>query len=576
MKRLLGIALCIVLAMSVLVGYSQTASVPAAKYTAGTFEASSTGMNGPVPVTVVVTDEKIESVTVGENKETLGLGDIAAAKLPARIVENQSLAVDSVSGATITSFAILRAAEDALKQAGADITALKQELTKAPLEKGETETVDIVIVGGGLAGIMAAYDLKVKNPDISYIVLEQLDVIMGNLPMAGGAIIAPKSKLHTEKGLESSIEDIIKLMEVATGAPVREDYIRGIYSNAEELFDRLVEWGAPLDNPTLSREASSDKVYAFWADGRGAGFAKFFNDYVERNPINLRLRSKATELIVQDGSVIGVKVRDDAKEYEIHAKAVLLATGGFGMNQELIKKYSPLYVGGVSRTGAGATGDGFYMTEQFNPEIVGHGMISGQPRASFALGSLPPMLAVSTEGTRFANENNGPSIVEGLGGGKLTGYKLADAGFEDQKTLQAHIDAGLIKPFDTLEELAKAKGINEANLLATVAAYNAAVDAGQSPGFDLPADKARKLETAPFYAEKIITGFLGSVPGLKVDDNMRILDGSGAPVPGLYGAGELLEGNMWSGNIYPGSGVGISYATYSGPYAVRCIVDDIK
>lgn len=533
-------------------------------------------MNGLVPVTVTVSENRIESVTVGENAETLGLGDIAASIMPGRIVEKQSLAVDVTSGATITSFAILRAAEEALKQAGGDMEVLKKKAPETPLSKGKAETVDVVIVGGGLAGIMAAYDLEAKNPEVSYLVLEQMDIILGSLPMAGGAIIAPKSKLHTANGMESSIDDIITLMEVASGGPVRNDYIRNIYANAEEILDRLIDWGAPLDNPTLSREASSDKVYAFWAVGRGAGFAKFLNEHVKNNPINLRLRSKVTELVVENGKVVGVKVQDDEKEYEVRAKAVLLATGGFGMNQELIAKYSPLYKGGVSRTNAGATGDGFYLVEQFGTEVVGYGMMGGGPRASLDTGSLASMFAVSQEGKRFANESDNFSIVEGLGGGKLKGFRLADANFSDQAAIQDRLAKGLIKQYDSLEELAKDNSIDAANLLATVEAYNKAVDAGESPGFGLPVERAQKIETAPFYVERIIVSWFGTVPGIRVDDNMRVLDGSGVPVPGLYAAGELTEGNMWAGNIYPGSGVGISYATYTGPYAVRCIVDDIK
>lgn len=590
MKKSMHIALCVIMVIAMLAGCAPTATttpIPSevpepttepvpeqAAFKAGTYEASARGMNGPVPVTVTVTEDAIESVVVGENTETLGLGDIAAEKLPARIVEAQSLAVDTVSGATITSYAILSAVEDALSQAEADIAALKVKAPEKELVKGDTETVDVVIVGAGLSGIMAAYDLKIKNPDTSYILLEQLDVIMGSLPMAGGAIIADKSKLHTENGMESSIDDIIKILEFASAGPVNNEYIKNIYANAEELLNRLIDWGAPLGNPTLSKEPASDKVYAFWADGRGAGFAHFFNEQVKKDAINLRLNSKATELIVTDGVVTGVKVEDKEKTYEIHAKAVLLATGGFGMNQELIKKYSPYYVGGISRTTAGATGDGFLMTEQFNPEIVGNGMMGGGPRASLALGSIASMFAVSTEGTRFANESDNLAIVDGMGG-TLTAYRLMDANFPDQDTLQAHIDAGLIAPFDTLEALAKEYGINESNLLATVKAYNEAVDAGTSPGFDLPVEKAQKLEKAPFYAEKINLSWFGTIPGIKVDNQMRILDGNGVPVPGLYATGELTEGNFYT-RTYPGAGVGISYATYTGPYAVRNIIEDLN
>ncbi|HWP79913.1 MAG TPA: FAD-binding protein [Candidatus Acidoferrum sp.] len=579
MKRVLSLVLGVLLMLGAVTGCQQTPVAqpepPPPSYTAGTYEATAQGMNGPVPVSVTVSADKIEAVTVGENVETLGLGDIAAKKLPGRIVEKQSLAVDVVSGATITSYAILSAAETALTQAGADVAKLKEKPAEEPLEAGAAETVDIVIVGAGLSGIMASYDLKEKYPDVSYVTLEQMDVIMGSLPMAGGAIIAPKSTLHTADGLESSIDDIIQLMEVASDGPVRNQYITNIYSNAEELLNRLIGWGAPLGSPTLSKEAANKNVYAYWADGRGAGFAKFFNEHVENNPINLRLRSKVTELIVTDGKVTGVKVQDDEKTYEIHAKAVLLATGGFGMNKDLIAKYEPMYVGGLSRTNAGATGDGFKFAEQFGTEIVGYGMMGGGVRASMALGSIASNFIVSTEGKRIANETDANAVLAALNGGKVTGYKLVDGKFADKDGLQARVDAGLIKPYDTLEALAQGTGIDEASLLATVAAYNAAVDAGTNPEFGLPVDKATKIDTAPFYAEKLITGWFGTVPGLEVDDYMRVLDSDNEPVPGLYAAGELTEGNFWR-RTYPGAGVGISYATYTGPYAVRVIVDDFN
>ncbi|MDR1211630.1 MAG: FAD-dependent oxidoreductase, partial [Spirochaetaceae bacterium] len=508
---------------------------------------------------------------------------------PLRIIANQSLAVDVVSGATITSRAILRAAELALAEAGGDITSLKQAVAKPALKKGPAEIVDIVIVGGGLAGINAAYDLKIKAPTVSYVVLEQLDVITGSLPMAGGAIIATKSKLHSSLGLESSLSDIIQLMEVASKGRVRNNYISQIYANSEELLNRLLDWGAPLYsvpnyrntstnnvNTTLSQGTSNDKVYAAWANNGGAGFARFYNDHLAQDPLNLRLRSKVTELIVSGGRVTGVKVRDDEKEYEIYAKAVLLATGGFGMNQELIREYSPLYLGGISRTNAGATGDGFILTRQFNPEIVGWGMMGGNIRASLKLNAIASMFVVSTEGRRIANEADNYAVLEALKGGEVTGYKLLDSNFSDQNVLKIHLDAGLIEPYDTLEALARAKGINEANLLATVRSYNQAIDTRQSPGFGLPAERGQKIDTPPYYAERLYTNWFGTVAGIKVDDQMHVLDGTDRPVPGLYAAGELTEGNMWWGTLYPGAGVGISYATYTGPYAVRNIVAELK
>ncbi|MDR1619402.1 MAG: FAD-dependent oxidoreductase [Clostridiales bacterium] len=553
----------------------------------GIYSSVSKGMYGDVPVSVTVSETTIEAISVGENIETLGVGDIAAELLPGRIIETQSLAVDVVTGATITSYAIIDATKKALTEAGGDIAALTEAQPTTPLEVGEAEEVDVVIVGAGLAGINAAYDLKLKNPDISYILLEKRDVITGSLPLSGGTIFATTSKLHEPMGLESSISDVIQLMEYAAGGPVRNELITAIYSNSEELFNRLYDWGAPYYteenyynpyttvNPIPSNSSANANVYTFFSNGSGGGYARFYYDLIAKDPINLRTHSEVTDLLVSDGRVTGVKVQDREKEYEIHAKAVLLTTGGFGSNPAYVEEYSPNYVGGINRSNSGAMGDGIALTRQFGTEVVGNSMISGGLRASYTLDAIGSTFIVASTGERVGNEANTFEIVNVLTSGTDTLYMLFDSKFANADKLQEHLAAGLVEPYDTLEELAEAKGIDAAALVATVIAYNEAIDAGESPGLGLPVERAIKLDTAPYYAERIYNSWSGSVPGIKVDDLMRVLDGSDQPIPGLYAAGELTTGNMYYGG-FPGLGVAGSYATYSGPYATRNIADELR
>ena len=551
-------------------------------FTPGTYEGSARGMNGTLNVTVTVSENKIESIQVGDNGETVGYGDVAIDMIPQRIVDQQSLKVDTVAGATITSYAVMNAVESALKQASSDLSALKVAAPKAELVQGEDATVDVVIVGAGLAGINAAYELKNNYPDVSYLILEQLDVITGSLPPSGGALLATNSYLHTEYDAVSTIDDIIEELEKATGHEINRSYAEKIYSNSEELMDRLLDYGAEFPVHQLSSAARNDKVTAFIAEDNGEGFASFYYNLVKNHPINLRMHSKVTELIVDEGTVVGVKVQDAEKEYSVHAKAVLLATGGFGANKTLMEKYAPDFAPFFSRTSAGADGSGFTLTEQFNPEVIGTGVMGPNLAAALSLERFQYPFYVSKEGKRFANEKVNVDVLKAMREDGITPYVIVDGKYETPasnwpwvESVQTHLDLGYAKKFDTLEELADAMGINKENLLATVAEYNAAIDAGETLEFGLNPAQATKIDTPPYYVERLIGFYFGTIPSLKVDEEMHLLDGDGAIVPGLYCAGELTEANLWDNN-YPGAGVGISYATYSGAYAIRTMMKDLN
>ena len=146
----------------------------ASAYTAGTYEATTTGHNAPITLAVTVTDSAIEKIDVTVENETIGVGKVALATMTERIVENQSLAVDTLTGATVTSYAVIRATTDALTQAGGDMDALKAKAEKAPAQDAEY-TADVVVVGGGGAGLAAA--ISAEQNGASVIVIEKLDLL---------------------------------------------------------------------------------------------------------------------------------------------------------------------------------------------------------------------------------------------------------------------------------------------------------------------------------------------------------------------------------------------------------------
>ena len=310
-----------------------------------------------------------------------------------------------------------------------------------------------MIVGAGISGIMASYEFKLNYPEVRFITLEKLDVIGGSLPMAGGAMIAMHSRTHQAAGKEAEMEDIISVLEISMGHEADREYVTNIYEHADAWMDRLVDLGVEfnLNNVTPASRANNDRLSAIAAMGNGAGFTSFLNQAIRKDPFDLRMHSQVTELIVEDGQVIGVKVEDAEKTYNIYADAVLLATGGFSNSRAMLEKYIPLYQRSISRSGAGATGDGIVLTERFQPEIVGQAnAMGGSLRASPTTAKLSGNFVVAADGKRFANETNANAMIRAIGENNLSAYLLMDGKFENTAALEAGIDSGLVRRFDTL------------------------------------------------------------------------------------------------------------------------------
>ena len=541
------------------------------------YTAAAKGIGGDVNVSVTYEDGKITAVEVGAHNETPGISDMAIEKIPSAIVEKQSLAVDAVAGATITSNAILTAAQAALTEAGVDVAALlvKEETV---LAQGETEETDVVIVGAGLAGLMAAYELKDSHPEVNYILIEKLDMVTGSLPTTGGAIVATTSKLHSADNAECTTQDIVDLFTYTSGTAINDKLVHNVYAESNVVLDRLVGWNCNFINPQVS-SSYSDKVISYWHDGRGAGLVAAMNPYMEKNPVNLRTATKAESLIVEDGKVVGVHVTDSEKTYDIRAKFVILATGGFGSNEAYMKQYLPLFADGFFSTNAGATGDGIAMTEQFGTKVVGDGSM-GTIVAPDGSALIAVNFLVNNEGERFIGETE-PKYVLQRAVSQQPGkeaFLIADSTYADMETIEKKIEQGFVKKYDTLEELAKDNGIDSAKLIATVETYNAAADKGEAipaKEYALAAGKANKVAVAPYYVEKCTLRTFGTIPGIEVNENCQVLDGEGKPVEGLYGVGELIAGNAFT-RQYPGAGIGISWAANTGRYVAAELAKLLK
>lgn len=429
-----------------------------------------------------------------------------------------------------------------------------------------SESTDIVIVGAGLSGLMAGIELYKNHDDINFIILEKTPNIGGSLIATGGAIFATDSEWHKEKNKVAEVEEVVDYFEESSHTDLNEDLIKNVYELSGETFNWVKEF-VNLKPQLKPSSQYTDKLYTAWAEGRGFGFYQDMNKYVSSLNMDLRLNSKVTDLIVEKDQVIGVKVKNDDNEYEIKAQKIILATGGFGKNNELMKKYVPNYSDGIMTVAEGAHGDSFKFVEKFGTSIVGEGTmgtffhINGN-----RISSVPFM--VNKYAKRFVNESDISYRIQRSLAEQEDGemFLITDSQVDNIETIKKEAAEGIYKEYGSLEELAEDMNLNASILKNEIDNYNEAISNGENPDFGLPVDKAHPILEAPFYAGHAVVRTFGTIPGIKINSNMQVLNENEVPIKNLYAAGELTAGNAFSYQ-YPGAGIGISYACNSGRLA---------
>ena len=581
--------------------WPQCAGVPtqARTYTPGTYTGVGAGKNGDITVEVTFSAEKIERITVVSHSETPSLSDAAIANIPTQIVEAQSLGVDAVSGATYTSNGIVEAVADAVKQAGGDVEALKNVQIASGEHVEEELTTDVVVVGGGGAGMSAAVRLAELGQQV--ILFEKASFLGGAISVSGGNQVIMGSQLQADNGVEDdSVESMVADFEANGAGKNNEEILTLFAENVGAATDWLVascgiEFDAGLHQ---LGEYSHNRELAY--TGGGAGFAERMRKAVESSGAAVYLSTKVESLLVEDGAVVGVKAvsTDGTKEYTVHAANVVLATGGYGNNKDMLtdEMKSALYYGPAT-----STGDGIRMAEAVNAQTAnmeygkrypnGIEVDTGIAKSTIAgniMGWTMSAILVNTDGNRVVNEkaSNRTILEEELQqpGGML--YLLLDSEtFEVWKTklAPAGISEGDIEKYlaangtttpvfahgETLEEAAAAAGVNAENLAATVEKYNSFVEKGEDADFGRNASYlTMKIGAGPYYLIEQKPRFATTMGGLVVNTNMQVLNQEGSAISGLYAAGETCGQVM--GDDSP-SGANNAWAITSGKLAADAI-----
>ncbi len=567
--RTIAVLLCLVLLLG-LSGCTGGSTEPEAKtiYKAGTYTGIGDGRNGPIVVQVDFSDDAIEDIRVYSHNETYNVGDIPIELYPELIVKNQSLAVDIVSGATISSVALLSAIQQCVQDAGRDPAELKTEIPKEFTPAADT-TVDIVVVGGGAAGMTAASFAAEAGKKV--ILVEKLAFLGGTSAYSIESFGSSETILHKALGVPATADDMYK------------NYVKSNPKGIPEAFDVLAhnngkaaDWLRSIGAPLTVTSSGFSVTSAREAGKLGQVITSALMNEVKKKGVDVRVNTRAVELIMEDGAVAGVKVEGPSGEYAIKAKAVILTTGGFGANNEMVAKYVPELKGYNFSFSPGASGDGQLMAEAVGAQMADMDYIRvnylyhTDGVKVYYMGSLANTGAifVNNDGKRFINEqlsyNAGMDVVAQGG----TGWMIFDQSMVDSiQDIREYYNLGLFESAPTIEELADKIGVNKENLVETVNRYVDFVKNGKDEDFGRPMLNLT-FDEPPYYACKLTCHVQGTFGGIRTDTSGRVLNTENDVIPGLYAAGECASvgtygANPMAVNIVFGRIAGESAAAYA-------------
>ena len=530
----------------------------------GTYTETGTGFGGEITVTTTVSENKIEDVQITGDHETENIGTFAVQMLGERILAAQSPNVDALTGATVTSNAILGAFKKTLTAAGADMSAFAPAEDKGKaLKKYEDLTTDIVIIGAGGAGMTAAINATQAGKDV--ILVEMMPYAGGNTTKATGGMNAAETHYQKEQGIEDSVEQFVE-DTMKGGHDINDrDLVTIMAENSAAGIDWLDSIGAPLPKISFSGGATNQRIHAP-EDGSGVGayLVTALLKKMDELGIKVMYNTKATDLLSLEGTVNGVMAESDDTYYTIHSKAVILATGGFGNNQEMIVRYRDDLEGTVTTGAPGIMGDGIVMAQAVGADLVDIDQIQLHPTVEQKTSMLITE-SVRGDGAILVNQDGKRFTDELLTRDKVSAAELAQPGSyayiifdqklrEGLKATEKYISTGITVQGDTIEDLAAQIDVDPATLAETLANWNKCVADKNDAEFGRTTGMDNDLSTPPYYAIKIAPGIHHTMGGVHIDTGAHVIDLNGKVIPGLFAAGEVV-GGVHGGNRLGGNAV---------------------
>ena len=557
----------------------------------------------PIKVEVTVDEKKILNVAVLSCDDTPGFKESAINQVPKAIVDYQSIGVDAVSGSTLTSMGIIAATTQALEQAGADLLAFN---TKQPKVNASVEyTTEVVVVGAGASGSAAALAAVEKGSKV--IVIEKTGQVGGMGGLSTG-FIGVGSEQAKKAGSTKTVQDVFKEMMDYTSWTANSSLVKAILEKSGGTADWLQAHGYKM---TLQKGS--------YTHDTGKGNAKIqtlYDKYIIPGGGQLLLQTRAEELIMDGNKVVGVKaVKDDGTKVTVHAASVVIATGGFGGNKEMLKKYTHsdnYYLSGnSSNEGDGinmALGAGAGLSPEIQPHLTEFAASTTLDFNSYFMKYMNygGLLQVNMEGKRFMDEGicasqplaKGASAIRtagsffvvfdqatldtletkgypGIVGAEKTAELMKSIGWRSRAIvpfttikmeMQQALDAGVAFKADSFQELEKAAGFAQGEFTSTMSRYLAAVDQKKDEEFYKDPIWLTPIAKCPYYALRMEPAIFGTIGGIRINERIEALNEQNKVIPGLYVAGQD-GGGMYGYPYYEIVGVTQGYAYNSGRIA---------
>ena len=509
---------------------------------AETYSATGNGYHGEMTVNVTIEDGKITDVELGDNHETNVVIDRAFPVIRERILEANTADVDSVTAATFSSYAIKTAVADAMQQAGLEAPKVAMQNAEKTATERAAESCDIVIVGGGPAGLAAAVSAKQTNADKNVILVEKLDILSGNGKFDMNFFDMINTEAQKAAGNDEWVGEagLAKFLEEKSSNGESAERIQ-VWANEEYNLDAwLRAMGVELNyNYGGTNHMAEDNQYS--GEVIQAGLEKAAAEL----GVDVRTGTKGVDLVMEDGACKGVIVTNNAGEtYTINAASTIITTGGFCSNKELLAEYAPGYEVFNTSNQMGTTGDFVKIFEQNGFKMENMGKMSFfsniiVPYRDLTGGADMNLLA-NNEGALLPNKSGmdrGTMIKEQPNG---AAYYITDkTGYDSFYRIRKHVGLGYYAEGATLEELAEKLSINAEGLKASVEQYNADAAAG-AENAQIAAVPKRALDAeGPYYGVRVEAANHMTKGGVVCNENAQVLNADDTVVPGLYAAGEV-------------------------------------
>jgi len=538
--------------------------------TPGTYSATVPGHNAPMTVTVTVDANKIKSVDTSKNLETIGVGRVALDRLGKKIVDNQSVNVDNVTGASITSMALKGAVRQTLKEAGADLSKFNKKVDVYPT-KDETLKTNVVIVGGGGTGLAAA--IAAQQAGAKVVVLEKLGFVGGSTNVSEGALNAPDPERQGKQGIEDSVQKFYDQTMKGGHDKGTPELVHYLTENALDSVHWMEKLGVQFKLEVGTATGALYQRSHYPSTPSGNSYVRVFEKYIAAHPDITVITDANVEKLIQgkNGRIDGVVADNHGRKITVMAdKGVVIATGGFGANIKLrqevndgvwkeVKLDNSI---GCTNLKLAAQGAGIELGKSVGADVIGMSDIQLHPCGTPGTGLMENIrtsgrnrIFVNKDGDRFVNEGAArdtlakaifaqPGATYWVVVNKIR-YPSRDFVDNNGATIANMVAQKSVIEAPTVAELAKKTGMDAKKLQASIDEYNKVVRGEvqkDKVGFQANNKADKELLEGPWYACKKVPTVHHTMGGLHINDHAQVISTDGKPIPGLYAAGEVTGG----------------------------------